>query len=218
MKVLGGKPMAKKIGKRIWQSLPFLFLFLAILLIVQIVIAVRNDRTPTIFGVGMFLVVSPSMEPEIMTGDLIFVNTKAQEFNEGDIITFYRPDGESEIITHKIMEVDKTGAEPKYTTKGVNNPESLSWEIKFSGDYIIGKYVGKSAFLGDIYHSIFSGRLNFLYAIVVIIFMMIGILEIMNIVKEVTLHKQQALLQEKDRLVAEELEKLKEKSDESEKN
>ncbi|NLF48158.1 MAG: hypothetical protein GX582_00760, partial [Acholeplasmataceae bacterium] len=76
----------------------------------------------------------------------------------------------------------------------------------------------KSAFLGDIYHSIFSGRLNFLYAIVVIIFMMIGILEIMNIVKEVTLHKQQALLQEKDRLVAEELEKLKEKSDESEKN
>ncbi|NLF49146.1 MAG: hypothetical protein GX582_05825, partial [Acholeplasmataceae bacterium] len=49
--------MAKKIGKRIWQSLPFLFLFLAILLIVQIVIAVRNDRTPTIFGVGMFLVV-----------------------------------------------------------------------------------------------------------------------------------------------------------------
>ncbi|MFA6792111.1 MAG: hypothetical protein WCR28_06725, partial [Candidatus Izemoplasmatales bacterium] len=139
-------------------------------------------------------------------------------FNEQDIITFHQPGEESIIITHKIVNKVSTPTGYLYTTKGVNNPESLSWEIKFSGDYIIGKYVGKSAFLGDIYHSIFSGRLNFLYAIVVIVFMMIGILEIMNIVKEVTLHKQQALLQEKDRLVAEELEKLKEKSDESEKN
>jgi len=208
----------KKFGLKLLNFLPFLFLFLAIALIVQIVVSLKNERTPTIFGYGMFLVVSPSMEDEIMTGDLIFVNTKATEFNEQDIITFHQPGEESIIITHKIVNKVSTPTGYLYTTKGVNNPESLSWEIKFSGDYIIGKYVGKSAFLGDIYHSIFSGRLNFLYAIVVIIFMMIGILEIMNIVKEVTLHKQQALLQEKDRLVAEELEKLKEKSDESEKN
>ncbi|MDY0373739.1 MAG: signal peptidase I [Candidatus Izemoplasmatales bacterium] len=208
----------KKFGLKLLNFLPFLFLFLAIALIVQIVVSLKNERTPTIFGYGMFLVVSPSMEDEIMTGDLIFVNTKATEFNEQDIITFHQPGEESIIITHKIVNKVSTPTGYLYTTKGVNNPESLSWEIKFSGDYIIGKYVGKSAFLGDIYHSIFSGRLNFLYAIVVIVFMMIGILEIMNIVKEVTLHKQQALLQEKDRLVAEELEKLKEKSDESEKN
>jgi signal peptidase len=203
------KAMAKKIGKRIWQVLPFLFLFMAIVLIVQIVIAIRNDRTPTIFGHGMFLVVSPSMEDEIMTGDLIFVNTHATEFDEGDIITFYRPDGENEIITHKIIKIDDTGVAPKYTTKGVNNPESLPWEIGFSEDYIIGKYVGKSAFLGDLYHSVFSGRLNFLYAIVVIVFLMIAILEVTNIVKEIALHKEKMLLEDKEKLVQEALAKLK---------
>lgn len=198
----------KKIGSKILQFLPFLFLILAILLIVQIVVSVRNEKTPTIFGYSMFLVVSPSMEDVIMTGDLIFVDTKADEFNVGDIISFREPGDETNIITHEIIDIDYSSGVPKYTTKGVNNHDSLSWEIGFDGDQIIGKYVGKSGFLGDVYRILFTGGMNFIYAIVILVFMMIAIMEVNNIVKEVRLHKSKELSEARDKLVQEELEKL----------
>lgn len=198
----------KKMSAKILQFLPFVFLFLAILLIVQIVISLKNEKTPTILGYGMFLVVSPSMEDVIMTGDLIFVNTKETEFIEGDIITFTRPDTGNEIITHRIEDIIDSPEGKLYTTKGVNNDESLDWEIEFEEEYIIGKYVGKSGFLGDIYRAVFTGRLNFLYAILILIFLMIAILEIANIVKEVSLHKQNLLLDEKQKLIDQELKRM----------
>ncbi|MFA5467032.1 MAG: signal peptidase I [Candidatus Izemoplasmatales bacterium] len=206
----------KKFGLKLLNFLPFLFLFLAIALIVQIVVSLKNERTPTIFGYGMFLVVSPSMEDEIMTGDLIFVNTKATEFNEQDIITFHQPGEESIIITHKIVNKVSTPTGYLYTTKGVNNPESLEWEKDFTDDYIIGKYVGKSTFLGNVYRFVFTGRVNFIYAISILVFLMIAILEVTNIVKEVTLHKHKLAQDDKERMVQEELEKLKKSLKENE--
>lgn len=198
----------KKIGRKILYFLPFLFLLLAIALIVQIVVSLKNERTPTIFGYGMFLVVSPSMEDVIMTGDLILVNTNAKEYFEEDIITFRQPGQESNIITHKIVDIVDTPTGKLYTTKGVNNFESLEWEIGFTEDHIIGKYVGKSTFLGDVYRIVFTGSVNFIYAISILVFLMIAILEVTNIVKEVALHKNKLAQDDKEKLVAEELERL----------
>lgn len=198
----------KRIGLKILNFLPFLFLFLAIALIVQIVISLKNEKTPTIFGYGMFLVVSPSMEDVIMTGDLIFVNTATKDFNEEDIITFRQPGEEQNIITHQIIDIVETPTGRLYTTKGVNNFESLDWEIGFSEDHIIGKYVGKSTFLGKVYQIVFSGSVNFIYAIVILVFLMIAIVEVTNIVKEVALHKNRIIQESKEKMVQAELERL----------
>lgn len=198
----------KRIGLKILNFLPFLFLFLAIALIVQIVISLKNEKTPTIFGYGMFLVVSPSMEDVIMTGDLIFVNTATKDFNEEDIITFRQPGEEQNIITHQIIDIVETPTGRLYTTKGVNNFESLDWEIGFSEDHIIGKYVGKSTFLGKVYQIVFSGSVNFIYAIVILVFLMIAIVEVTNIVKEVALHKNRIIQESKEKMVQVELERL----------
>ncbi len=202
----------KKIGSKILQILPFVFLGLAILLILQIVVSIRNEKTPSIMGYGMFVVESPSMENVIMTGDLIFIDTTANEFEVHDIISFHRSDNEQLIITHEIIAIDVVDGENKYTTQGVNNDSSFDWEIGFDEDLIIGKYVGKSAFLGDVYNLLFKGEnsKNFIYAIVILVFMMIAIMEVTNIVKEVSLHKQEVLMEEKNKLVQIELEKLKE--------
>lgn len=207
----------KKIGSKILQILPFVFFTIAILLILQIVISIKSNKVPTIFGYGMFVVESPSMEDVIMTGDLIFVDTNADEFNVGDVISFRRPDEQQIIITHKIVAIDIVSGENRYTTKGVNNSLSNEWEIGFDEEQIIGKYTGKSAFLGDLYNLIFKeGGQNFIYAIVILVFMMIAILEVTNIVKEVTLHKHKLLTEEKDKLVQIELEKLKEEANKKE--
>ncbi len=200
--------MMKKIGLKLLHFLPFFFILLAVALIIQIVVSLKNERTPTIFGYGMFLVVSPSMEDVIMTGDLIFVNTNATTFAEGDIITFRQPGQENITITHQIVAVTVTPTGRLYTTKGVNNPESLDWEIGFAEEYIIGKFVGKSGFLGDLYRIVFTGSVNFIYAISILVFMMIAIMEVTNIVREVSLHRRKLSEADKEKLIAEELEKL----------
>ena len=198
----------KKAMKLILQVIPYFFFLLAIALIVQIVISLNQDKTPTIFGTGMFLVVSPSMEDTIMTGDLIFVDTSASEFEVGDIITFYQPGDSSVIITHRIIEIKEVDGELLYTTRGDNNGFSLDWEKDFEGSFIIGKYISKSATLGKLYHFVFTGRMNFLYAIIVLVFFMIAITEVINIVKTISLQKQKIYLEEREKQIAIEKEKL----------
>ena len=65
------------------------------------------------FGIGMLLVGSGSMEPEIGTGDIIIIK-KCKEYKIGDIVTY---DIEQKyLVTHRIIEQD--GEE--ITTKGDN--------------------------------------------------------------------------------------------------
>ncbi len=207
----------KKTVLKILEALPFVFLGLALLLIIQIVISVRQEKTPTIFGYGIFIVVSPSMEDKIMEGDLIFVDTSADDYDFGDIITFHQPGAEGNIITHEIVGIKTIDGENYYTTKGYNNDSSIDWEIDFTEDHIIGKYVFRSGFLGKIYSAVFNGTMNFVYAIVILVFLMIAVFEVTNIVKEVSLARHRELAEEKTRLMQAELEKLRQE-DTSEKN
>jgi len=207
--------MTKKIFIKIFQLLPFIILAAAIALIVQVIIAVKNDRSPTIFGYAIFLVVSPSMEDTIMTGDLIFVNTKSTDYQLNDIISFREPGDETIIITHRIIEINTIDGNTTYTTRGDNNYESLAFETNFSGDYIIGKYVSKSTLFGDVYQFLFRGGTNLIYAGVVSLFVILGIMEVTNIIKEVALDKKRKLLEEKEKMIQEELAKLKSESKQS---
>ncbi len=61
-----------------------------------------------------FLVQSGSMEPTIMTGDIIFVS-RQQKYTKNDVITFKGDDGRT--VTHRIVE----GNSDVFTTKGDAN-------------------------------------------------------------------------------------------------
>ncbi|MDD3957923.1 MAG: hypothetical protein PHO96_03470, partial [Candidatus Izemoplasmatales bacterium] len=56
-------------------------------------------------------------------------------------------------------------------------------------------------------------QLNFIYAIVILVFMMIAIMEIVNITKEVALHKQELLLKTQEELVEAELQRLRDEEE-----
>ncbi len=200
--------MLKKTLKRIVQVIPFLFFIVAFFLIIQVIIALKNDQTPTLFGHSIFLVVSPSMEDTIMTGDIIFVDTTDTNYEVDDIITFYQPGDESIIITHRIVLIEVVDGVTLYTTQGDNNFESLDFEIQFTSDYIIGTFSSKSSILGNIYEFIYRGGIGLIYGTVIIAFVSIGLLEVINIVKEISKHKQAELEAEKQRLVEIEVAKI----------
>lgn len=195
----------KKIAKKIFRYLPYGIIALAMIMMVNLGISLKNNEVPSVFNRAILHIKTGSMEDTIMTGDLIFINTNEKEFKEQDIISFRKPDQPEIIITHRI--VDITG--DLITTKGDNNFSSESWEINFSKDLIVGKYVGKSGLLGSVYEVMFVNSLNVVFGLIILIFMLIGVIEMKNIIKLLSEKKQEEYEQEKQKLIEAEKAKLK---------
>jgi len=108
-----------------------------------------EDGIPSVFGKTLQTIESPSMEPVLMTGDLI-IGTKLNDEEKqalavGDIITFrgwdITGDGRADLITHRIEETvtDESGA-VSYWTKGDNNPVRDNFPVPQST--VVAKYNG----------------------------------------------------------------------------
>ena len=86
-------------------------------------IYLHPEEMPGVFGIKPVIVLSGSMEPEIMTGDLIFLHdTEPAELKEGDVIC-YLLSGKS--VTHRIVQVTaEAGGQVRFITRGdANNVE-----------------------------------------------------------------------------------------------
>lgn len=91
---------------------------------------------PRIFGIVPFIVLSGSMEKEIKTGSIAYVNTnvKKEEIEVGDIIAFSLGDTQ---VTHRVVSINDDNT---FTTKGdANNTVDLN-NVKFEN------YKGKTIF------------------------------------------------------------------------
>jgi len=87
-------------------------------------------------GYRPLIVQSGSMEPTIMTGDVIVIAT-APNYQKNDVVTFQDP--ENGIITHRIIEI-KNDNDTQFVTKGDANrtqDESLIFENQIMGKTIL---------------------------------------------------------------------------------
>lgn len=140
----------KKVVKRIINIIIdiIVVLILAVsVLIVTLSLTSKSSGVPNIFGVAPLSVLTGSMEDTINTGDLIFcevTNDPSYEYKKGDIVTFYKDiNGNSELNTHRIVEVVKDDNITYYRTQGDNkktNPEPDE-ELQTSST-IVAKYTG----------------------------------------------------------------------------
>ncbi len=82
---------------------------------------IRPNEVPSFFGWKPFIVLSGSMETQIMTGDIVVVKeVNTNDLKENDIIAF--KDNEDIVVTHRIVEIVKEDdGNIKYKTKGDNN-------------------------------------------------------------------------------------------------
>ena len=97
-----------------------------------------------IFGLRIFTVLSGSMEPEYMTGDLIYVKSvDPNTIKEGDDITFVLNE-DLVVGTHRVIKVDSENK--RFYTKGINNAIADKDPILFEN--LIGKPVFRIPYLG----------------------------------------------------------------------
>lgn len=113
-----------KLIKGILDLIMAVFIFMGILLSV-----------PKMWEYQIYAVTSGSMEPEIHTGDVVYVKkTTFQELKEGDVITFSLNEGRT-IVTHRVKTID--AASGLLQTKGDANEETdANW---ITMDAVIGK-------------------------------------------------------------------------------
>ena len=148
----------------------------------------------SLFGFGMYTVVSESMMPRYEIGDMIFTRKVAEkDLKKGDDVVYLGKVGDlnGRVITHEIQKINSDGT---IITKGINN-NAADPAIEYSQIY--GKVVKKLVLL-----SIFSKLMNnsvLFYIIIFVPFSLLFFFDIKQIMKD-----KEALEKEKNKAPEEE--------------
>lgn len=112
--------MTSKHRKHIKQVLFYLVFLLLLSYVLVDLIAPR--QTVNLFGFKTYVVVSPSMEPDLMVLDVIVViRTPAHKLEPGQAITFsaFLPAlGDYDVVTHYLAAIEEVEGETIYKTQG----------------------------------------------------------------------------------------------------
>lgn len=103
---------------------------LVIIVLVTVVILVSGIGRYIVYTIG-----SASMEDTINVGDVVIVDKKDKNFEEGDIIAFYHNDV---ILVHRVVNIYEDDYGIYYQTKGDNNDDADAWLVK--EDDVVGQY------------------------------------------------------------------------------
>ena len=106
---------------------------ISMILIVGVIIFASVFTVPKLFGIVPYVVLSGSMEPEIQTGSVAFINTKDKDPEIGDVITFTF--GDDKLATHRVVDI----VEGQYVTKGDAN--EIEDGNPVTKDKIVGTYL-----------------------------------------------------------------------------
>lgn len=99
-----------------------LTLLLGTVLLAGTAVALGVALYPRVTDGQALAVLSGSMRPGMEVGAMVFterVDPAAVEV--GDVITFVRPAGRGELVTHRVADVDTSTGSPVFTTKGDAN-------------------------------------------------------------------------------------------------
>ena len=114
------------------------------ILIINVTLIVKSytnsDEVPKIGGYAPLIVLTGSMEPNIMTGDIVFVKQiDGSDVKVDDVIAFFDPDGSgTSVLTHRVKEIYEENGTLYFRTMGdANNAQDRS---PVSEDRLIGIY------------------------------------------------------------------------------
>ena len=115
------------------------------LLIVNVTMIIQSyankDEVPSFLGVTPLIVLSGSMEPQILEGELIFsTHIDPDDVREEMVISFFDPlSTTGTIVTHKVVEIiDDGDGTISFRTRGINNNSNDSALVP--EENLVGRY------------------------------------------------------------------------------
>lgn len=171
--------MIKKVFGIVGSVLTGLLVAIEIITIIFIIVMKMSGGVPSIFGYNVYVIVSPSMKPELEVGDVIISREyDGGELHVGDVVTYLGKEGDlqGKMVTHEVVRVDEETK--RLTTKGLAN-ESEDPEILY--DDVRSVFVYKTVVIGAIY-SIVTTTWGFILLIALPLVIMIAT-EVVHLVK-----------------------------------
>lgn len=130
-------------------SIFIVILLLPILIISGVILInyyMNPNEVPSFFGFKPFIVLSGSMETEILAGDLVIVKEiDTNKLKKEDIIAFKQ---DEIVVTHRIVDIITEEGVTKYITKGDNNNTEDSGYVL--PEQVEGLYQFKISRLGNL--------------------------------------------------------------------
>lgn len=179
-----------------------------IMTVTYVLVCNAQGKSANLFGRYIFKVVTGSMEPSIHEGDFVIIESvDTNKLKVGDVICFYSLDEEIYDMpnTHRIVDVTDKG----FVTKGDAN--LVPDQTPVTADRVIGKYTGKSKFLRFVNSFKDLRKLLLLFGILPVAVM--AVYEACTVIKlgaECKKEREKKLLEEKEKLFREAVEKQKE--------
>ncbi len=128
-------------------SIIFIIVFVTVIALILQKFVLEKE-VPDLFGYKILQVMSGSMSGEFETGDTILIKKISNESNLkiGDVVTYKIK--KNTLVTHRIVNITKTGESLNYTMKGDANNAEDEKKITFSA--IEGIYVRKLVLTGKL--------------------------------------------------------------------
>lgn len=124
------------------------------ILIINVTLIVKSytntEDVPMFGGYAPLIVLTGSMEPDIMAGDLIIVQQiDGKDVKEKDVIAFFDPDGNgTSILTHRVEEIFEEDGTLYFRTKGIAN--DTADRLPVAEDKLVGIYVTRIGGAGNV--------------------------------------------------------------------
>lgn len=149
-----------------------------IIIVVSIIFIQRiSDNKLTLGGYSIYTIITESMVPKYNVGDMVIAKKiPITELKVNDDIVYLgnKNDFAGKIVTHQIIEIEKTGNELHFHTKGIAN---MIEDPLVEENQILGKVVMKGTIL-----SLISKIVNNPYGFYFVIFVPFAILLVMEII------------------------------------
>ena len=177
-----GKVPVKKVLSIICTVITALIVALALIVLINIVYCRAKNRPVSFFGTSFAIVQTNSMEPDIMTGDLIvFHSCKYEDIKEGDFIVFTAGKGfgklEGQSIVHEAIEITPQGI----VTKGTHNVAED--KDKVTDANLLGVCTYNSAGWGKFFRFVSKFGILIIIAIIAVPFIVQQIIKIVKLSK-----------------------------------
>ena len=89
---------------------------------------------PMVLPYRTYAVRTGSMRPTIPVGALaVYFPVAAEEIRTGDVVAFNRPGGDGEMVTHRVVRVERGDGETSFVTQGDANGQPDDWRVPASG-------------------------------------------------------------------------------------
>ena len=139
--------------KKIINAISVIFLVFLVIFVLFTLVSRIMGETPSVFGNYIFRVSSDSMEPTLMVGDVILVQSAdAEDIQKGDIITYKPKDGSmyGREVTHRVV-ADPVIKHDTYYYQTQGDAVGAPLDKAITYDQVKGKYVRKLTLIGKLY-------------------------------------------------------------------